>query len=166
MRLRSLPSCGRGIVLYRLVLSQDQGLEVGFTVQVKDAAGLVHTVLEAASRGGHLEVVDRLLTARAIVDAEPSRYSSHTALLLTSQCDHLEVVERLLTGGASVDSNPAPDSGPTAFKAASEGGYLETAKQIQEASNMPAFRRQQSEMHGTLIGRGYLVFGIYRSWVL
>ena len=55
------------------------------------------TALQAAAGAGHLEVVERLLTAKADVNAEAAIYCGRTALEAATQAKHLEVVERLLT---------------------------------------------------------------------
>ena len=46
---------------------------------------------------GHLEVVERLLAAKAEVNAEISENFGRTALQAASEQGHLEMVERLLT---------------------------------------------------------------------
>ena len=58
------------------------------------------TALQAAAEGGHLEVVDRLLAAKAEVNAAAG-YGGRTALQAAAGGGHLEVVDRLLA--ASVD---------------------------------------------------------------
>jgi ankyrin repeat protein len=51
--------------------------------------------LQAASQGGHLEIVERLLAAGADVNAAAGNYGGPTALQAASRGGHLEVEERL-----------------------------------------------------------------------
>ncbi|KAK5271140.1 hypothetical protein LTR40_014012, partial [Exophiala xenobiotica] len=59
------------------------------------------TALQAAASGGHLEVVDRLLTAKADVNAAPAESGGRTSLQAAAEGGHLEVVDRLLTAKAN-----------------------------------------------------------------
>ena len=89
-----------------------------------DSLEVTNLVLEAASEGGHLGVVERLLRAGADVNADPSKGFGHTALQAASKGGHLDVVEQLLRAGADVNADPSKDYGYAALQAASEGGYL------------------------------------------
>jgi ankyrin repeat protein len=64
-------------------------LEGNYSLQITTAT------LQATSEGGHLEVVERLLTAGANVNADPARYDGRTALQAACEGGHLEIVERL-----------------------------------------------------------------------
>ncbi|RHZ59573.1 uncharacterized protein CDV56_101052 [Aspergillus thermomutatus] len=58
------------------------------------------TALQAAAGGGHLEVVERLLAARADVNAPAADDYGRTALQAAAEGGHLEVVGRLKQAGA------------------------------------------------------------------
>jgi Ankyrin repeats (3 copies) len=77
--------------------------------------------LNTAARGGHLLVVERLLAAKADVNAAPARYHGRTALQAAAEGDHLPVVERLLASKADVNAAPAWSGGRIAKQA---GGFL------------------------------------------
>ena len=70
------------------------------------------TALQAGAGGGHLEVVERLLAARAQVNAAAGR-SGRTALQAAAEGGHLEVVERLLAATADVNAPAAWYNGRT-----------------------------------------------------
>ena len=76
------------------------------------------TALQAASGGGHLEVVERLLAAGADVNAAAAFDGGPTALQAASEGGYLDVVERLLAAGADANA-AAAGSGLTALQAAS-----------------------------------------------
>ncbi|KAI5844239.1 hypothetical protein BZA05DRAFT_409495 [Tricharina praecox] len=65
------------------------------------------TALQAASGGGHLAVVDRLLENRVGFKAPPARFNGRTALQAASAGGHLAVVDRLLDRGADVNAGPS-----------------------------------------------------------
>ena len=48
-----------------------------------------------------MEIVERLLTAKADVNAEAAEYSGRTALQAAAEAGHLEMGERLLTAKVS-----------------------------------------------------------------
>lgn len=53
---------------------------------------------------GHLEVVERLLAAKAEVNSEAAQPSGRTALEGAAEQGHVEVVERLLAAKAEVNA--------------------------------------------------------------
>ena len=65
------------------------------------------TALQAAAGGGHLEVVERLLAAKADVNAAAAGDNGRTALQAAAGGGHLEVVERLLAAKADVNAAAA-----------------------------------------------------------
>lgn len=77
---------------------------------VVDVDSRVHdqTALQAAAAEGHLKIVERLLVAKADVNARAGYPSRHTALQLAAANGHLEVVERLLIAKADVNALPEP----------------------------------------------------------
>jgi Ankyrin repeats (3 copies) len=89
--------------------------------------------LQAAAGGGHLEVVERLLAAKADVNAAPAEHYGRTALQAAAEGGHLEVVERLLAAKADVNAAPAIGGGRTALQAAAGGGHLEVVERLRIA---------------------------------
>lgn len=102
------------------------------------------TALQEAARGGHLEVVERLLEAKTDVNADADnqrQISMHwllepeedrftfrcTALQMAAGGGHLEVVERLLAAKADVDTYGA-------LQEASRGGHLQVVERLLEAT--------------------------------
>jgi hypothetical protein len=90
--------------------------------------------LQTAAGGGHLEVVERLLTANANVNAAASTWDGRTALEAAAEGGHLEVVERLLTANANVNSAASMWDGRTALQAAAGGGHLEVVERLLAAN--------------------------------
>ncbi|KAF4873482.1 Ankyrin repeat and KH domain-containing protein 1 [Colletotrichum siamense] len=89
------------------------------------------TALQAASEGGHIEVVDWLLSVGAKVNADPSVYGK-TALQAASDGGHIEVVELLLSAGANPNAGPGA-LGQTALQAASACGHIEVVERLLSA---------------------------------
>ena len=83
--------------------------------------------LQAAAENGHLEVVERLLTAKADVNAGPAYDSGRTALQAAAKNGHLAVVERLLT------AKVAKESVQTALRAAERNGDERFIKLLESA---------------------------------
>ncbi|KAI4210986.1 MAG: hypothetical protein LQ351_006213 [Letrouitia transgressa] len=86
--------------------------------------------LRAAAEGGHLDVVERLLQAKAKVNA--SDIEGRTALQLAAEGGHLDVVERLLQAKAEVNA-ATKFTGTTALHIAAEGGHLNIVKRLLQA---------------------------------
>lgn len=84
-------------------------------------------------QGGHLEVVDILITAKANVNAGPARFYGRTAIQAVAEGAHLEVVERLINVKADVNAQPTGSTGCTALQAAAGGGYTEIGKVLEGA---------------------------------
>ncbi|KAK3352190.1 ankyrin repeat-containing domain protein [Lasiosphaeria hispida] len=113
-------------------------LEAGADVDVVDGLGNTallwavrgRTALQAASEGGHLQVVDRLLSTRADVNAAAAYSGGRTALQAASEGGHLQVINQLLGAGADVNAAAANDGGLTALQAASEGGHLQVIDRL------------------------------------
>jgi ankyrin repeat protein len=61
-------------------------------------------LMQAAAKGGHLEVVERLLVANADVNAIAIGYDGRIALQAAAEGGHLEVVKRLLAANADVNA--------------------------------------------------------------
>lgn len=85
------------------------------------------TALQAAAGGGHLEVVQLLLSGGAKPNANPATCRGQTALQAAAGGGHLEVCQLLLDNGAEVNAEPAR-GGRTALQAAAGGGYLNIAQ--------------------------------------
>jgi ankyrin repeat protein len=99
------------------------------------------TAVQAAAEGGHLEVVERLLAAKADVNARAADENGRTALRAAAEGGHLEVVERLLAAKADVNAPAGEWDGRTALQAAAEGGHLEVVERLLAAKadvNAPA----------------------------
>ncbi|KAJ5902812.1 hypothetical protein N7495_003340 [Penicillium taxi] len=102
-------------------------LEVGASVDVILNG---RTALQTAAEGGHLEVVQALLAAKADVNASPARSDGRTALRAAAGGGHLEVVQVLLAAKADVNASPADYYGRTALQAAAGGGHLEVVQAL------------------------------------
>ena len=114
------------------------------------------TPLLYSARNGHLEVVERLLAAKADVNAAPTSSSGQTALQAAAARGHLEVVERLLTANADVNAAPATESGRTALQAAAEGGHLEVVERLLAANaDVNADQADDMALQAAAVG-GYL----------
>ncbi|KAL5585649.1 hypothetical protein FOVSG1_013341 [Fusarium oxysporum f. sp. vasinfectum] len=94
----------------------------------------VNRALQAASDGGHIQVVDRLLDAGADVNAAAAaKYGGRTALQAASAGGHIQVVDQLLEAGADVNAAAAEFEGRTALKAASAGGHIQVVDRLLDA---------------------------------
>ncbi|KAI9765585.1 MAG: hypothetical protein M1840_007274 [Geoglossum simile] len=100
-------------------LGKIQNLDLGIALQV--AAG-----------GGHLDVVERLLVAKADVNASAADGGfGRTALQAAAGGGHLDVVERLLVAKADVNASAADGGfGRTALQAAAGGGHLDVVERL------------------------------------
>ncbi|MCJ1308046.1 hypothetical protein MMC25_001696 [Agyrium rufum] len=89
------------------------------------------TALQAAAGGGHLDVVDRLLAAKADVNAPASESNGRTALQAAAGGGHLDVVDRLLAVKADVNARASESYGSrTALQAAAGGGHLDVVDRL------------------------------------
>ncbi|KAK5988793.1 Putative ankyrin repeat protein [Cladobotryum mycophilum] len=84
--------------------------------------------LQAAIRGGHLNIVERLLAARADINI-PSKHSGRTTLQAATQGGHLDIIKRLLTAGADINA-PSRQYSQTALQAAAKGGHLDIVERL------------------------------------
>ncbi|KAL6701543.1 hypothetical protein J3F84DRAFT_11129 [Trichoderma pleuroticola] len=87
----------------------------------------IQSALHAASRWGHLDIVERLLDAGASVD-DQSRWD-HQALYAASVGGHLDVVERLLAAGFQVNSRHGWSSRSCLY-VASERGHFDVVERL------------------------------------
>jgi ankyrin repeat protein len=92
--------------------------------------------LPYAAKGGHLEVVQRFLDAKADVNTPSAKYRGRTALQEAAARGYLEVVQILLD--AKADANDATAitdeyGARTALQAAAEGGHLEVVQRLLDA---------------------------------
>ena len=90
---------------------------------------MLHSGLQSAAGGGHLDVVERLLQANADINAATAGYGK-TSLHEAAKRGYLEVVERLLQANADVNINS--DFG-TALQEAAGRGHLEVVKRLRAA---------------------------------
>ncbi|CRL24736.1 Ankyrin repeat-containing domain [Penicillium camemberti] len=65
------------------------------------------TALQEAAGGGHIDVVQTLLAAKADVNASPAEYNGRTALQAAAGGGHLDVVQTLLAAKADVNASVA-----------------------------------------------------------
>ena len=92
------------------------------------------TVLQAAAMGGDLQLVDKLITAKANINAEAYKYSGRTALQAAAQKGHFKLVGKLLRAKADVNAGACSDFGRTALQAAAEQGHLEVVDRLLAAN--------------------------------
>ncbi|MCJ1382729.1 hypothetical protein MMC17_005842, partial [Xylographa soralifera] len=84
------------------------------------------TGLQVAAEEGHIEVVKKLLTAEADVNAAAAATDNgRTALQAAAEGGHIEVVEKLLAAKANVNAAAAANYGRTALQAAARKGHIE-----------------------------------------
>ncbi|MCJ1347158.1 hypothetical protein MMC31_005379 [Peltigera leucophlebia] len=88
------------------------------------------TALQAAAKGGYIELVDKLITAKANINAEAYLYSGRTALQAAAQEGHFKVIGKLLRAKANVNAKASDHSGRTALQAAAEKGHLEVVERL------------------------------------
>ncbi|MCJ1349212.1 hypothetical protein MMC31_007448, partial [Peltigera leucophlebia] len=88
------------------------------------------TALQAAAKGGYLQLVDKLILAKVDINAEAYLYSGRTALQAAAQEGHFKVVEKLLRAKADVNAKAGDHSGRTALQAAAEKGHLEVVERL------------------------------------
>jgi ankyrin repeat protein len=87
------------------------------------------TPLIAAAQGGHLEIVQKLIAARANLDAKTS--DGLTALMQASQIGNLPIAKALLAAGA--DLNVKRNDGATALIGACQNGHVDVALELIKA---------------------------------
>ena len=91
----------------------------------------VDGLFKGAASGGHRDRIERLLAAKADVNAAAYQDNGRTALQAAAEGSHLEIVERLLTAKADVNAAAAAKyNGRTALQAAAEGGHLEIVERL------------------------------------
>ncbi|KAL6816716.1 ankyrin repeat-containing domain protein [Trichoderma sp. SZMC 28015] len=95
--------------------------------------GVPGNVLQAASEGGRLDVLEAFFAAGFEVNAPKNRQIGRIALQAASRGGHLKVVERLLAAGADVNV-PAGSKAPTALQLAAKGGHMRIVLRLKQAS--------------------------------
>ena len=101
------------------------------------------TALQVAAGFGHMEVVDKLLSKGADVNAPAKLIDGRTALQAAAERGHMEVVGKLLAEGADVNAAAGQLDGRTALQAAAGQGHLEVVeKLLAEGANINAPARQ------------------------
>ena len=93
----------------------------------------IDRALQAASEGGHMQVVERLLKAGADVNAASTANRGRTPLQAALEGGHMQVVDQLLNAGADVNAAAAEFEGRTALQAASEGGHVQVIERLLDA---------------------------------
>ncbi|SCV61374.1 uncharacterized protein FFFS_15943 [Fusarium fujikuroi] len=117
--------------LMRTSASEGDDEAIGIFLDDRCSMICIDRAFQAASAGGHIQVVERLLKAGADVNAA-AEYGGPTALQAASEGGHMQVVERLLEAGASVNAAPA-EYGRTALQAASASGHIQVVERLLEA---------------------------------
>ncbi|CAG8377111.1 unnamed protein product, partial [Penicillium salamii] len=117
------------------------------------------TALQVAAEGGHLEVVERLLTAKSDVNTPAGCINGRTALQAAAEGGHLDVLERLLAAKANVNAPAGYRNGRTALQAAAEKGHLEVVERLLAAKanvNAPASYGGGRTALQAAVEKGYL----------
>ncbi|OAA55172.1 Ankyrin repeat-containing domain protein [Cordyceps fumosorosea ARSEF 2679] len=109
----------------------DFGAEVSFECDGSEESHVLicGTALQAASRGGNVDMIDWLLGAGADLQADKAGSHHYTALQEASSHGYLEAVERLLAAGADVNAAPSKN-GQTAIQGASRGGHVGVVERL------------------------------------
>lgn len=81
--------------------------------------------LTAAARGGHLEIVQDLLSAEHYINLPVDEYYGISPLQGAAASGNISVVELLLTKQHIADTGPAQVSGCTALQMAAQSGHIE-----------------------------------------
>lgn len=90
-----------------------------------NGGGRSGTALQTASKLGHCEMVDLLLSHKADPNAAPATYKGATALQYAARGGHLRIVRKLLISDAEVNQTGCLYHGRTAVEGAAEYGRLE-----------------------------------------
>ncbi|KAI0165320.1 ankyrin repeat-containing domain protein [Hypoxylon sp. FL1284] len=101
-------------------------------------AKLADHALQKAAGAGHLDIVERLLAAKANrllaakanVNAAAAKSHGRTALQAAAGAGHLDIVERLLVAKANVNAAAAKSHGRTALQAAAGAGHLDIVERL------------------------------------
>ncbi|KAL6713035.1 hypothetical protein ACLMJK_009431 [Lecanora helva] len=94
---------------------------------------ILDSAFQAAAAHGHLDTVERLLQAKADVNAAAVEFYGRTALQAAAGGGYLDTVERLLQAGADINAGAAGNNGRTTLQAAAGGGYLDTVERLLQA---------------------------------
>jgi ankyrin repeat protein len=94
-----------------------------------------HAPLTSAVKGGHLDVIERLLLEKLDINISAFARMDYvgTALQGAAYWGRIDIVERLLQEGADVNSEAAPYCGRTALQAASECDHFEIVERLLKA---------------------------------
>lgn len=87
--------------------------------------GCLTVIQAAAAKGGHLEVVVKLMTAKVELNAEVAEYIGQTASQAAAKKGNFEIVDKFLVAKAGVNAGAAEYMGRTALQAAAEKGHYE-----------------------------------------
>ncbi|MCJ1348387.1 hypothetical protein MMC31_006619 [Peltigera leucophlebia] len=88
------------------------------------------TAIQTAAKEGHMELVNKLITAKVDINAEAYHHSGRTALQAAAQEGHFKVVGKLLRAKADVDAKACDFSGRTALLAAAKKGHLKVVERL------------------------------------
>lgn len=101
--------------------------------------------LRAAVRGGHFDIVERLLEAGADANTPSDEADGQTPLQVAAKEGHLDIVKRLLAAGAAVNAPPAIPDGRTALQAAEEEGHKEVVEVLRREMEGRRKRRRREK---------------------
>ncbi|KAH8684390.1 ankyrin repeat-containing domain protein [Tricladium varicosporioides] len=123
------PTEGQDLVRHHAILGHLNYINILINLVSKEA--LSHGLLYASSHN-HLEVVQRLLDAKADVNAT-AEGEGHTALQAAAGGGHLEIVQRLLDAKADINATSTIYRTGTALEVAAESGHLEVVQILLDA---------------------------------
>ncbi|KAH8205298.1 hypothetical protein TruAng_000545 [Truncatella angustata] len=127
------------------VIEDGEMRNLNFMIKRGLSSEILNFSLQMSAKIGNLNVIERLLTAGADVNAKPAYEYGRTALQAAAEGGHLNVVERLLATGADINA-PAGMHGRTALQAAAKGGHLDVVERLLAAG--ADVNAEPARMHG------------------
>ncbi|KAI2633880.1 ankyrin repeat-containing domain protein [Xylaria nigripes] len=106
---------------------------IDIALQHLEPGQIMDEALQIAAEVGDESIVERLLKAKAKVDASAATYIGYTALQAAAGNGHLSILNRLLAAGSDVDSFPDP-RGRTALQVAAGSGHLDIVERLLAAN--------------------------------